>query len=1005
MIRSSHRQYGASTASQHFSDRSIFVRSFAAPLGVIIGPAVGGLFIFLTFIIILIVLLLRRKHRKKLRDLEGGPARNELNPTIRSTCPPEKLSRKLSYNPFSPSGKSEMSDQWGGDEDYSAGIEMGNLRTKRFAPEKGFFRVSGFRESWPLVSSMQVPTLSLSTSSSSKIYLSPVAPPGYVVNTDPTWPKRTFSRSSRGGRSIDLITQPQPFATETDGNFTVVKLNNQRHRSSSAHQLSSILRSTSDRLKPTQSQTDSLKRSFTTVSRLPGSPPKGRLPSPPVRKATESRELLIDHDPSESGNSSMFERYITKTPSPPKLIPRSAGNAQLRRGNSIDSFTDSDDSLCRVNTPDLVIPAQLTSPHKGGNKTEKRHQMRISSGGSKNTVATIQKNNRTSIFVPGNGLMVEKRGLSTPHRISLASDPFYSSVKSSKPVIPTTEIFGPRPLYIRKATFGQEATTERPPNFSSPLRDISGNVQTSTTKESRSLTPSDSDEPNPFQWSPQETIQMRASLTSPKRAGSQRRRGHKRSRVIRLSGLHRPPSVCVVPEEPEENPSPLRLHSRANSDFQILEPTKTSSPQASMPACRLSDRPPSTPNFNPCLNIPKLLSTSRDNSPTLEIDAADSPTLSICNYYAEHNSEEEFFDIDSTPAVKSRRHGHNLSEQISPETKTLSLFPSPSPHTTPELPGSPSLVTGTPAADRTSGITPPILLNAPLSLPAPPLLTIPVPAHLTGPRNPPRPRVPRDSLTTSIGILRRMNSEISVYSTVSSLNGDSPTIPDLQRITSVPSTNSIIGGRGSRNYLSIGSKAPKMSRPNIARTINELEALPIEEKPWKEFASMSSSPSQYLEPFSTPATGANALRIQNLRFPTLSSTGSSAFSIAPPLSAAPTSTPTPPSTVPQAQLLLPPMPVSTTNPATTSKESRWSSAMTKEPVRSIRRESKMKHPSPKTPPKWTQVDFLGEGQENEGKDEGSRPISAGWYDQKGFLKSSPQRDVKQGGGKEGVAGF
>jgi hypothetical protein len=51
----------------------------------------------------------------------------------------------------------------------------------------------------------------------------------------------------------------------------------------------------------------------------------------------------------------------------------------------------------------------------------------------------------------------KKKILIIPQRFALASDPFYSSVKSSKPVIPNPQIQGPRPqppLYIHKARLG-----------------------------------------------------------------------------------------------------------------------------------------------------------------------------------------------------------------------------------------------------------------------------------------------------------------------------------------------------------------------------------------------------------------------------------------------------------------------------------------------------------------------------------------------------------------------
>ena len=61
----------------------------------------------------------------------------------------------------------------------------------------------------------------------------------------------------------------------------------------------------------------------------------------------------------------------------------------------------------------------------------------------------------------------------------------------------------------------------------------------------------------------------------------------------------------------------------------------------------------------------------------------------------------------------------------------------------------------------------------------------------------------------------------------------------------------------------------------------------------------------------------------------------------------------------------------------------------------------MEHPSPKTPPKWGlglgRIGLAGQrlmdGDKENNRGEGSRPVSLGLYDQDGFLRSSPEREA------------
>ncbi|KAM3083572.1 hypothetical protein ACMFMG_004219 [Clarireedia jacksonii] len=713
--------------------------------------------------------------------------------------------------------------------------------TKRFSGQKTIFRKSGIRDSWPLASFTQTSTrqLPLQVTSSQRslrkppernIRLNCVAPPGYVLPDEPQKPARAFSRRAHAKNSDSLED-----ITVVDGEPTISR-GRTRQRSSSENQLSVILKSTSQRLRDTHRRS---------LGRFPGSPPKSRLPSPPANKATESRELLVRPNTASSDHGSQCDRELFRTPSPGKKVPRIAGRAFQKRGRSpTPSGHSDDDSLCSIDTPDLVIPAQLTSPSKSGRKFEQRHRMNLSTSNipapkihhtTKPSVGTIDKTDF---------------GISSP---ILGNDPFLS-IESTK-VIPGPQIFRPQPLHIRKATFGQHETEEKSLGYiDSPLNDISGNQAGPLVKEPKS--PSPSNDPNPFQWSPQEAMQVRTSSSS---KASPKRKGHKRSKIVRISGLPRPSSVSVVHEEPEDDSSPRALRRIiSRPTLRVVEKSPSSSRRSS------AVRPPSSLTFNPILSIPTLIKPI-SSSPDHDLEDY-SPTLSVYNYYAENaNSEVEFFKhARSSLALKSqvKRYCKDIEEE-DPDTPSdiLVSFP-PLPlksdddkvldipadidESPPQMPSSPppirplallrttqtnlakpiqlpppktssiqvprisaanifgprplSIISPNPGSNKNSTLSLPIK-PLPLSLPAPPLLTIPTPVHLTGPRPEPRKTSSftttsstHDSIATSIGLLRRMNSELSIYSPSPT---DSPP-------TDGTGSGSAGSARGSKYYLSLG---------------------------------------------------------------------------------------------------------------------------------------------------------------------------------------------------------
>ncbi|APA06052.1 hypothetical protein sscle_01g008220 [Sclerotinia sclerotiorum 1980 UF-70] len=1137
------------------------IGSTTISLGGIIGIAIGGAVVFIV-IGVTAVTYVKRNHQNavKLRESEAGDDK-ETSLAARANSSPYSL--PLFATPYhylpprnAPRRRSTLVHTSFIDEDEDE--EDDNIvrpGTKRSSGPKSLFqkRRSSIRDSWPLASRVQTTTATLTRVQSEKnIRINCVAPPGYVLS-EPQRPKTTFSRKSpiKNSDSVEDI-------TIVDGE---PRMRQSRHRSNSENQLSSILKSTSQRLRDTHRQ--SVRKSWNNLGKFPGSPPKQRLPSPPLNKATESREVLLAPECSTPDYDSLQELQSPRTPSPGKRVPRAASRAFKKRGRSPTPSRESDDSLCGIDTPDLVIPAQLTSPSKSGRRLEQRHRMNLSpTKGSASAVKTH--------FAP---------------KSSVISDPFFSSMKSAK-LTPSTTIYGPQPRYVRKATFGQEEIKEGLENHGHlPLKNISGNHLGPLLKEPRR--PPQVSELNPFQWSPKEAIQSRRMPASPNKVMS-KRKGHKRSNVVRISGLSRPTSVSVVHEESEGN-SPGMTTIISRPTLRVVEPSPSCTSLASRQSSALVPRPPFVSTFNPSISVPSLkpeprqVSLINDESktqPPLKIDptfnipplkpverhtapeseeysptppsskvnpllnfpslkpveryvseSSDqeeySPTLSVCNYYAENlNSEAEFFKhARSSLAMKSQvRHlCQNIDEEIkSPDTPTDTLIsfpklPSQKPANEkgdqtnpPDVLESlrsgrpPSLASNTssfswlsnnnitvirpPSPKRVSfceipstrsssptrlsqsftntannalalGLRPLSRVKAPspltlssVSLPAPPLLSdpLPIPAHLTGPRPEAHksasyssamtsftyntPNSTHDSIATSISLLRRMNSEISCTS-----GGDtdsSPMVPgigldwgDRRRMS-----------RASRFYLSIGSPIDGAPVPNHRSSLsmlypNSYSAYSSSYFPQGNDSSTSINSigerrqsrsdlmdpnygnlQEILEDINASRTGS---RGESTRGSSPVAMGRHGLNVKKKLSLT-NFTVLPDGGVGYMmdyqegdEQVIEPLSLSKSSAnmekeakPSKEKETRWSDAMIKPLTKTTRRESKMEHPSPQTPPKWGWSQAITVEKErlsgsptrdkenaldNEWDKGRDSPESLGLYDQDEFLKSSPER--------------
>ncbi|CAG8972761.1 hypothetical protein HYALB_00006853 [Hymenoscyphus albidus] len=1018
-------------------------------MGAMIGIVVAAAIVLLVALVLLGRLFARQSDRRKRKKIAEEIQANE-----------EQTNFESALDATGPSGNNltrsvcSVLAFYGGNDDVERGqvireLSMAKVRTS--SESKHHFRIA-VRDSWPLAN---IP-MSLLPGQQLTMTLNQVAPPGYVVQPDSKWPRRNSSRSSRSSKNSSIkvaVHSPErsfPQLSSSPIKSLSKRRRNQR-RSTSETQLTRILRSTSQRLEAAQKQT--LTRTLTTFSKFPGSPPKDPLPTPPLKNQNESSEVLIGTSFFESPGSSVYEAYMARTPSTGKADEKHVSD---KRDKSATSSVVSDDSLCEMAAPDLVIPGLLTSPSKQSKTAPQKEattgDISIAEDDPKKEAVVVAQKYRMIISNFDTTSMQNKKSRvsttafgkhrsfqninSEPHRISLAGDPFYSQVKSSKPVFPKTDLQGPRPLYVRKATFGQEATTERPPSYTSPLRDISGNAQGPLKAlEQQSLpSPNDADR-NPFQWSPQEAMQERPRQSSPKRNGS-KRKGHKRSNVIRMSNLSSRPqsvlSVDVVPEEPEEDPSILEFNIPKTAPLRLISPSKSPSPSPSTVSRRLSGRPPSIPTFNPMLTIPDLTtplskednSDAENNSPT-----ASSPTLSVSSFYlrdsvgakggfagikesAKFHRTNQYHGRNHSvserpPDIPPRAKNHRYSVDAvlrSPDPQKLTSFPPPvlSPKlTSPKiaLPRPPSNIIVSPSSLSASS---PTLL-------APPLLTIPIPGHLTGPRNQPNKSgsqsPPRDSLAMSICMLRRMKSEVSHYSNGGSDTspGLSPELPFPRKVASVSYSPSVkessdisrARSRGSKHYLSLCPTEHRRGRATIGHSGSmKRSSHPLGIRGARDSQDMFNDYSRRrmhntdftevelktVREAASPPMSSNSPNALNFQFPVLTRDGSME------------------------------------DEETPSKSKRWSDAMPKPAVNAVRRESQMEYPSPKTPPiiKWNSEDFAveldakspsvgtrltgdGRGNGREGKRKG-RPESLGLYDEDGFLRSSPFKIVESPGG-------
>ena len=924
----------------------------ALPLGAILGLAIGGT-VFCVLLAISAIYLARRndhREREKTVAVDAEANKESVMPlrTIRvPLCLPPTSS---SYDPFSHSEQpsAAMSNKGAEDESLMDSPPMTRAQVRKLS-QKGLFQMPITRDSWPLTASMPNVPLRLRQPNPSVVTLNQVGGGGYVVTPDPPkWPGRTYSRKSKTKFVVSAEDSNMHRFSQRPYDVTPERHIRQR-RSASVNQLSTILRSTSQRLKAAHRK--SLSRTLTTVGGPTGQPPYGTLETP-CKPMTESLVGLVEP---ERDASSKREHV------------RNSSQSSMAHHTFIASSIGSVDSLCAGSSREFVVPAELASPTRTVVTGPQQPATRMSSDGTEEICAMIDRQGQPSAEDFSTQISPKERAaLISPHRISLAGDPFYSTVKIGKLALPQNKIIGPRPLYIRQTTFGQEATLERPASFvsnsPSPLSHISGNIQSPSSPgvfESNA---------NPFNWKPDQLMTNRIQQN---RAGtSSRKKARKMSTGAGIPILPRPSCESTLPGDSKEDF--LRSIPRVSPKSSMLASDRTKSSDAkpsSTASHQLKTLPSSISFLHPVLPGPKFIEDHGEltnDSPMVEVDIppqTDSPTLAPSYYSEGRTSEEEFFrarPVESKTSYSNKQHKlHNVTAYSYPEPEglpslsTLTINTSSEPRIAISLP---RLSTMTSDSSPTSQL----FLSDQQVLPAPSILTqtSPTPSHLNGPRSEP-PKcfsnsslAPRDSeLHQSICMLRRMNSEISRCSIASNDEEEGRSSycssPKVSPYSSNWNRQFERQCRGSKAYLSMGMvnrKRGRISKRQSARrnkigehAIKEDEGEGLVAWERKGLETMREGNSENPNLNSSQAKQEDRLEASKFR----TTTSGSGIRILKEKSLAPKDSLT-------TELVTPTSP----SAASPLKGLRWSDATPSPTIRIIRHESQLLQPSPQSPRAW-----------------------------------------------------
>jgi hypothetical protein len=771
------------------SSGGVAVGNAVLPIGAIIGIAIFGSAVIFGVMTVTIMHYLRSKYRLKngSRNLDLSDDNEEdMVDTLISTRPSEReLVTKIPHRPLKVRSESLPKDSM---DIPSKFLPLGN---SKLIPPACAFEIIGLRDSWPLVGWAESAYTSPMSANKHLVFNSGIinrrtSYSAFPIWTDnePSWPQPTLPRSCSYNRGLDGRSIQWSGHSAKSSITSLERLSSTR-KSTSDNQLTSILRSTSQRLKE---QRRPLSRSLSVMSHVSGAPPTMQPPPPPGDQRGESREALINADDMslvDSVRSSVLNS-VSQTFSPQKIASHTGENIieNEKIASPATSEKSEPDSLCPSKTPDLFIPAALTLPSKQEGRANQKHAITISStAGHSNKMHPRRKE-----FLPagdGNGPIHSNH--SSDH-IGSTSDPFVSANPRLESALKSKAIMGPRPLIKRQVTLDQNMDLKDRETAICSLRNISGNQQSPTKSALATVDPSAVTQENPFQWSPRCSPSL--VLSPSQKPSGIKLKGHRRRRTVRLSHVTRPTSVAVVLEESESGAIPSQVQDSIRTQtWQPHSPTKTeNAPRYPDQSKTLSRRPPSVSRFEPFLAVPTESKISSDEPYSATISFYDfNSSGGACS--ADNSTGPEPGHSPTPPAKKSRRRGCNFFVDATRATD-IALLETTKSSLKNSIPLSPPKPVGAQFLNFKDAKTLPTFTS-----------------HLYTPTSPQNPTV-SNSITSSVSLLRRMNSEVSTYSTgsfLSDYSNGSPTFPELRGDGISPPKR---GSEGTMNYLNVGVKAP-----------------------------------------------------------------------------------------------------------------------------------------------------------------------------------------------------
>lgn len=797
-LRKSHVQTNYITdAVKRQADGGSAIDTTTLPIGAIIVIAIIGsalLFGVLTTIV-MEVLRSRYKRKKRPRDLDLSDDNDEdIRDALRSTRPPDiGLEARIQHKPpYAATGS--RATAWPEPRFYGPQLDNPVSMPPAYA-----FEITGLRDSWPMVGWVQShpnmpqyinkhPTINSANVENRTSYSAFL----YSADNEPAWPQPTFSRP--GSITVRTDRRSNRWSNHSaKSSVTSLERLLANRKSVSDGQLTSILRSTSQRLKAARRRP--ISRTMNFLSEVSDISPAAQPPSPSRDQNGDGPVVLVDNDYVslvDSVPSSILNR-ASQTPDPQKMILRTAESVQEieKRTSPMASELSEVDSLCSSKIPDSYIPAALSSPSKRGVEVGQGHEMSISS--TVDPLTGIDQDEGWPLVA-----LADDSGNANPslsNSLSSANDPFLSVDTTTKRRLNSKSPKGPRPLTKRNTAIQQNSKTDGWEVPFPRLRPMSGNLKSPNQLNLGPVVSATETQESSFYWSAHFSKSL--ALYSNQKPTGTRQKGHKRSSTVRLSNLSRPASVSVILEESEKGTAPTHkdVTKGMYANYLPLPERETSGSVIPNQNSYPNSRPPSISTFQPFLTSLSTMASINDTIPSEGFSATKPFSDSYSSgdpFRFNYLGRSERSESPTLSTKKARRRGHDFSVDLTQardnallEAPTLT-FPSDKPLTHSKFA--------------------PVKFSTSDACHEPPATTA-FTSHVHEPSSPPAPEA-NGSITASISLLRRMNSEVSAYSTASASSDhskESPTIPILRGGGINPTEK---GNHGTSKYLDVGLKTP-----------------------------------------------------------------------------------------------------------------------------------------------------------------------------------------------------